>query len=208
VDWLAKLYSLADKLSIEEFQVTIAKTCHDHHAVFGCVWKAMQTSDVKRKLLYRMCTFRKKSPEKNEKWHQCVTLIFQSNPEIIDDDLFSELTNKEVLGGLNGFDESIKYLQHEHRLRLDESELDKLTCLQQKCIDSVYDSKNRRWKFWNSTPNEIMKILRQLKPAITESLLLRTMEQKRETRKRKPLPQKDEMIEKELFERRKRPCLC
>lgn len=178
MEWVAKLYRLAEALSIEEFQDSIAMICHDDSSCFRGVWELLQTSDLKRKLLYHISRLRTKMPDKGTTWSPSVTYVIRSNPEIVDKDLFSELTDKDILRPIDlTLDDAIEYLKHEHRLGLDEREVDRLTCLQQRCTDVLYDRKSGNWEVSPSfTPDRILDSLLKLKPVIMKSLVLRAIE--------------------------------
>ena len=178
MEWVAKLYRLAEALSIEEFQDSIAIMCHNDTSCFRGVWGLLQTSDLKHKLLYRICCLRKKIPDKGTTWSPSATYVIRSNPEIVDKDLFSKLTDKDILRPIDlSLDDAIEYLKHEYRLGLDERNVDRLTCLQQRCTDVLYDRKSGNWEVSPSfTPDRILNSLLKLKSAIIQSLLLRAIE--------------------------------
>jgi hypothetical protein len=177
--FIAKLYKLAEALSMKELQDHIASNCYWYPCIhFNHVWYFMRTPDLKRKLLYRMQRVRKNVEVRTPKWHQFVTHAIQSNPEIIDRDTFSLLTNKKTMRRsesvypIFGAD-ALAYLKHEHRLGLDERERCMLTYLQRLCTESLRDMLRGQWQpCFELEPQEVLEELSKLKPAIIDLLLL------------------------------------
>ena len=171
--WLAKLYMLAESLSIEELQDAIAKKACNRLVLFSAFLRGLYTQECQREFVLRICLEYKKTDEMS---HYLSSMI-RACPDIFDNDLFSELTEKENMPKIDSQHVSLDLLQHEQLLGLDEKESDELTCLQRRCIDQLYDRKEGVWRFvLLSSPKRTLARLRGLKPAVIESLLLRTLE--------------------------------
>jgi len=175
---IARLYEVAERLSIETLLDQIASKCHcDTGCYFQTIWDSIQTPEMKSKLLHHIYTIRKDSVDSYKmRWHEKITYAMKSDPEVIDEDFFLELIEegeREVMMG----EEAIGYLKHERWLGLDKPESEKLTQVQRLCMDHLYDLRHGYWEVRDAfTPKDLLSGLRQLKPAILDTLLLSAME--------------------------------
>jgi hypothetical protein len=180
--WLAKLYLLAEFLSIEELQDAIARIRSSFSMLYFPSyewWSRLQRPELQREFLCRMCTERQKANDTTNPWSSIIAGAISAAPDSVDRDLFVKLTNKETMPVIETLHTSVILLQHECRLRLDDWESNELTCLQQRCTSVIHrelyggDERIKLWRFVFATPEDVRTVLRGLKPSI-----LRTIDQR------------------------------
>ncbi len=189
--FLAKLYSLAEFLSLEELQDAIANTKFRQRLsikvlydaitndirldtmplFFPSFWSGLKKPELKHECLHRMCRVRKKRRDKTSSWSALISCAIIDSPQVVDKDLFSELTEKEIMPYVETLHAALIILKHEKLLGLDRRDWDWLTCLQQRCTKAIYDELWERqsiqlWRLVYATPEEILDDLRRLKPSV------------------------------------------
>lgn len=189
--FLAKLYGLAELLSMEELQDAIANTKFRqrlsikelHDAItndirldtmplfFPSFWSGLQKPELKHECLHRMCRIRKKRCDKTTSWSALISCAIIDSPQVVDKDLFSKLTEKEIMPYVETLHAALIILKHEKFLGLDRRDWDWLTCLQQRCIKAIYNEMWEKqsiqlWRLVYSTPEEVLNDLRGLKPSV------------------------------------------
>ncbi len=184
-EWIANAYQLADSLSIEEFLFTIEWVCRCNLDYFTGVWGNLATIDLQRNLMDRLCQAKKSDPRnvskhflihyhKKLEWQKLVLHVLKSSPNVVDEALFSKITDKDNFNLWSwGIENALAFLKHEQRLKLDEPENMKLTQLQEFCIEWLCDTPNT-----DGDPEETVKTLNKLKPAIMQNLLFQLMKNK------------------------------
>ena len=176
VEELSRIYAMTESLSEEELSDAIANRCLNVPIFFHNVWSHLQGLELQRTLLYRLCKEREKTKPMNKFWSVQIGNIGIRFPAIVDKELFSKATSKEIMPEIETVHSALVLMKEERRLGLDERDTDELTCLQQRCTDEIYNrmsSVSRISKYL--TPKEVVKELRGLKPAVMESFVLRTM---------------------------------
>lgn len=129
-------------------------------------------------------------------WSENLAHFFDKHPGIVELQTFRELTHMDSLNVVSP-EVAILLMQQEHQLCLDDIQAnvylvdkgdkeDSLTCLQTRCIEALYNSKNDGWQI-SSPPESNRGKLRNLPSIVLESILLKTMEYER-SGQRFPMP--------------------
>ena len=103
-EWIANAYHLADSLSIEEFLFTIEWVSRCNSDYFTGVWGKLATIDLQRKFMHRLCQTKKSDARnvteeffiRNLEWRTLVLHVLQSSPDVVDEELFSKITDKDI----------------------------------------------------------------------------------------------------------------
>ena len=99
--------------------------------------------------------------------------FIERHPDIVDVESFNNLTESNSLPNISA-KAAIMLMEYEQNLSLADIENggDDLTCLQQRCIDALVNSKTGTY----SNPRTLLQgKLRKLQPSVLESLVLRLM---------------------------------
>jgi len=198
---VAMMYQSAKDMGIDDLQRAIVHVCSKEPELLA---KDCQLTDMPEiEFWCRLWEARKLHRDQNSiskavvrTWSENLAYFFDKHPGIVDLQTFRELTHMDMLNVISP-EVAILLMQQEHRLTLDDIQAnvylvdkgdkeDALTCLQTRCIESLYNSKNSGWQI-ASPPENVRGKLRNLPSIVLESILLKTMEYER-SGQRFPMP--------------------
>ncbi len=199
---VAIFYEAAKELGIDDLQRAIVHVCSKEPKLLIKDFKLAEMPDIQ--FWCRIWEARRIHPDQISVsktivrlWSENLAYFIESHSEIVDLQTFRELTHIDSLKFISP-EVAILMMEQEHRLRLDNIEAneylvdkgdkeDALTCLQSRCVEALYNSKNAGWQI--SSPSEVFRgQLRKLPAIVLESILLKTMEYERD-RKSFPMPE-------------------
>lgn len=196
---VAVFYQAAKELGIDDLQRAIIHVCSKEPKLLIKDFKLAEMPDIQ--FWCRLWEARRLHPDQMSVsktivrlWSENLANFFKRHSEMVDLQTFRELTHIDSLNFISP-EVAILMMEQEHRLSLDNIEAnaylvnkeDALTCLQTRCIEALYNSKNAGWQI--SSPSEVFRgKLRKLPPIVLESILLKTMEYERD-RQSFPMPE-------------------
>jgi len=179
---LSTFYRDAKILAMEDLLKAIAYACAYRPGLISKDTALSKIADIQ--FWCRIFAARKKkkysSDDKaesiSELWSVNVAHFFELNSDIVDVESFEILTESISLPNISA-EAAVILMEQEQKLFLGAVKVngDDLTSLQQRCIDSLVDSKTGTWNV--SNPRTLLQgKLRKLQPSVLESLMLRIMD--------------------------------
>ncbi|OEU07028.1 hypothetical protein FRACYDRAFT_252436 [Fragilariopsis cylindrus CCMP1102] len=178
---LAKFYRDANSLAMEDLLNAIAYSCAHQPRLMSKDNALSKIPDVH--LWCRVFAVIRKKKYSNDNVAESMSELCSINlanfikryPDIVDVESFNILTESNSLPNISA-KAAIILMEYEQNLSLADLKNggDDLTCLQQRCIDALVNSKTGPWN--DSNPRTLLQgKLRKLQPFVLESLVLRLM---------------------------------
>jgi hypothetical protein len=170
---IAYSYAHRPKLMSKDTALSKIPDIHFWCRVFAAIKKKKYSNDDEAVYMSELCSIN-------------LANFIKRHPDIVDVESFNILTESNSLPNISA-KAAIILMEYEQNLSLAEIKNggDDLTCLQQRCIDALVDSKTGTWNVAN--PRTLLQgNLRKLQPSVLESLLLRIMDDDKEYPQRCP----------------------
>lgn len=185
---LAKYYQDASGLAMESLQEAIVYKCASQPTLMS---KDTALSKIPDKQFWLSVFAAKKyqvqTELSNKLWSLNAVHFIELHSKIISPENFLELTQKDSLPIVSA-KAAIILMEQEQRLLCVHEEVENnidekhLTCLQQRCIDSLVDNETGDWKV--SSPRTLLQgKLRNLNPFVLETLMLQLIDDRKQPNK-------------------------
>eukprot|EP00536_Pseudo-nitzschia_multiseries_P009546 jgi/Psemu1/201019/e_gw1.269.6.1 len=187
---LALYYQQAQIMALDDLQDAILHICSKEPQLMtkDCAFSDIPNIDLWCRLWdARKMQLDVKSQSKStvRKWSQNLAYFFEKHPSLVTFERFCTLTHTESLPNIAA-NVAILLMEQEQRVYLEaiknnaylvniNNAEESLTCLQTRCIQAMYNTRNGGWQF-SIHSNLLRGKLRNLPPIVTESILLKTIE--------------------------------
>ena len=182
---LATYYQDASSLAIEDLQKIIVHECAGRPSTMSkdsVLLKFPNALQFWRLVWSARSNYPNETLLTIEEWSVSLAHFIELHCDNFDKKIFCEFTNIDCLPIISA-KAAITLMEQEQRLHLDEindtgGDGNKLTCLQQRCTEALYNKNTGEWQVSNDH-TLLHEKLRKLKSTIRESLLLRSMNPKK-----------------------------